>query len=233
MNLGAEPSTYCRVCGTGHIGRSTCPGELPATGAERPGWRINIETPAGHEAIGVLLAPSHDQWRARIVTFPNVLWSAPGGRGTLKFVGNTREEAEAQARLFVERHVEAKRSPRRDGVALVYANLPKTPGGSARPPIAVAPRKASRLPVRFGLDGLLVRGVTVNVSCDGMFVGLGSPADSGRSLLLHLDLHGHTLSLNGLVMWNRDHAEPGRPVGMGVRLSEPPPIYQSFVDSLP
>jgi hypothetical protein len=162
-----------------------------------------------------------------------MLWSAPGGRGTLKFVGATREEAEALAIVFVERHVESKRSPRPDGAARAGAKLQKTPAGPTTSSIAAAPRKAVRLPVRFGLDGFIARGVTVNLSCDGMFVGIGSPADSGQSLLLKLDLHGHTLPLNGLVMWNRCHAEPGRPLGMGIRLSEPPQLYQSFVDSLP
>jgi hypothetical protein len=78
---------------------------------------VNVETPFGHEAIGVLLAPSHDVWRARILTYPNVLWAAPGGRGAIKFVGDTPAEAEARAIKFVEEHVRAKRYLRRDGVA--------------------------------------------------------------------------------------------------------------------
>ena len=233
MGVAAVSHSFCRVCGTGHSGPATCPGELRATGAERPGWRVNIETPFGHEAIGVLLAPSHDQWRARIVTYPNVLWSAPGGRGALKFVGNTREEAEAQAIGFVERHVLAKRYLRRDGLALAEVKRPSSPEGSAHPLVAVAPRKSRVLPVRFGFDRVIARGVTINLSCEGMFVGVGSPIDSGNSLLLHLDLNGHTLPLHGLVMWNRWHAEPERPIGMGIRLSDPPPFYQSFVAALP
>ena len=76
MGLGAASHGFCRVCGTEHQGPASCPGELPATGVERPGWRVQVETPFGHEAIGVLLAPSHEQWRARIVTYPNVLWTA-------------------------------------------------------------------------------------------------------------------------------------------------------------
>src|SRR5260221_8463718 len=119
MGLGAASHGFCRVCGTEHQGPASCPGELPATGVERPGWRVQVETPFGHEAIGVLLAPSHEQWRARIVTYPNVLWTAPGGRGTLKFVGDTPEQAEARAIQFVEQHVRAKRYLRRDGLASV------------------------------------------------------------------------------------------------------------------
>jgi len=233
MGVGAVSQSFCRVCGTGHSGPAACPGELRATGAERPGWRVNVETPFGHEAIGVLLAPSHDQWRARIVTYPNVLWSAPGGRGALKFVGNTREEAEAQAIGFVERHVLAKRYLRRDGLVPADVKRPGTPAASTRSLVAVVPRKTKVLPVRFGIDRVIGRGITLNLSCDGMFVGVGSPVDSGNSLLIHLDLNGHTLPLHGLVMWNRWHAEPERPIGMGIRLSDPPPFYQSFVDGLP
>ena len=233
MSISLASQRFCCVCGSAHSGPGTCPGELRATGAERPGWRVNVETPFGHEAIGVLVAPSHDQWRARIVTYPNVLWSAPGGRGALKFVGNTREEAEAQAIVFIEQHVNAKRYLRRDGLAPVDVKLASTPAGSARALIAVVPRKSRCLPVRLGLDRVIMRGVTVNLSCDGMFVGVSSPADTGRSLLIHLDLDGHTLPLHGLVMWNRWHGEIERPIGMGIRLSEPPPFYQSFVDGLP
>ena len=233
MGVAAVSQCFCRVCGTGHASPATCPGELLATGAERPGWRVNVETPFGHEAIGVLLAPSHDQWRARIVTFPNVLWGAPGGRGTLKFVGTTRHEAEAQAIEFVEQHLHQRNYLRRDALAPVAAVHLDASGPSGRPLCAAATRKTKVLPVRFGFNRVLSRGITFNVSCDGMFVGVGSPVDSGNSLLIHLDVNGHTLSLNGLVMWNRPHAEPQRPAGMGIRLSDPSPIYQQFVNRLP
>jgi len=212
MGIGVVSQRFCAICGSGHGDLETCPGELRATGAERPGWRVRVETPFGHEEIGVLLAPSHDRWRARIVTFPNVLWSAPGRRGALKFVGGTAEEAEAQAIAFVEHHVKAKRH--------------------ARAALSVALRKSKRLPVRFSLDRAISRGVTVNLSAEGMFVGVASPVDGGRSLLIHLDLDGHTLPLRGLVMWNRCRAGSDGPAGMGIRLSDPVPLYQSFVAGL-
>ena len=212
MGIGVISQRLCPICGSGHGELETCPGELHATGAERPGWRVRVETPFGHEEIGVLLAPSQERWRARIVTYPNVLWSAPGRRGALKFVGDTPEQAEAQAIAFVERHVEAKRY--------------------ARPAFSAARRKSKCLPVRFSLDRAISRGVTVNLSAEGMFVGVASPVDGGRSLLLHLDLDGHTIPLRGLVMWNRGCAEQEGPAGMGIRLSDPTPLYQSFVAGL-
>jgi hypothetical protein len=196
---------------------------------------VQVETPSGHEAIGVLLAPSHDRWRARIVTYPNVLWSAPGGRGTLKFFGDTLEQAEAQAIRFVEDHVRAKRYLRRDGMASVGAAASVTSRASSSRPqfLGAVPRKSRCLPVRFGPNRAIVRGVTLNLSVDGMFVGAATPEDGGQSLLIHLNLEGQMLPLRGLVMWSRRRGEPGRPVGMGIRLAEPPTYYRSFVASLP
>jgi hypothetical protein len=75
--------------------------------------------------------------------------------------------------------------------------------------------------------------VTINVSVEGMFIGAVTPESLGRSLSIRLDLDGHTLPLSGFVMWSRRRSEPGRPLGMGIRLSEPPALYQSFVASLP
>jgi Tfp pilus assembly protein PilZ len=99
--------------------------------------------------------------------------------------------------------------------------------------VGVVPRKPRSLPVRFGVDRASLRGMTVNVSTEGMFVRVPTPEDGGQSILIYLDLDGHTLPLRGLVMWSRLRAEPERPAGMGIRLSEPPALYQSFVASLP
>ena len=232
MGIGVVSQRFCSICGSGHGELQTCPGELRATGAERPGWRIRVETPSGHEEIGVLLAPSYDRWRARIVTYPNVLWSAPGRRGALKFVGDTPEQAEARAIAFVERHVKAKRYALRGVSAPGKFSIASSEEGSTHPGFSVAPRKSRCLPVRFSLDRVISRGMTVNLSEEGMFVGVASPVDGGRSLLIHLDLHGHTLPLRGLVMWNRRRAETDGPAGMGIRLSDPTPLYQTFVAGL-
>lgn len=228
MGVGAISHRFCCVCGTEHYGPASCPGELRATGTEKPGWRINVKTPFGHEDIGVLLAPSNDQWRARILTYPNSLWTAPGGRGTLKFVAETKEQAEAQAIAFVRRHVEAKRS-------MGEADARRSAAAAPAPHhlMAIVPRKARLLPVRFGFERALTRGMTVNLSVDGMFIGVSQPDEGGQSLLLHLDLDGHTIPLRGVVMWNRRRAGTQRPSGMGIRLSNPPLLYQSYVAALP
>jgi len=235
MGIGATSPGFCGVCGTGHDPSARCPGEFHATGIEKPGWRVQLSTPFGKESIGVLLAPSHDSWRARIVTYPNVLWSAPGGKGTLKFIAETAGEAEALAIRFIEAHLKARRYAPREGLNAAAAGNAvrrKAPAAPAKF-LAATPRKATRLPVRFGPERALARGVTVNLSDDGMFVGVAKPEECGRSLLIHLEVDGHTLPMRGLVMWNREHGEPERPAGMGIRLSQPPALYQSFVSSLP
>jgi len=227
---------WCPICGTSHDAPRDCPGDLRATGSERPGWRVHVETPFGHEAIGVLLAPSHDIWRARIVTFPNVLWTLPGGRGTMKFVGETPEDAERNAVAYIEQHVRAKRYVRRDALEPVaMPSKPKNAPGEFVPRAlkATSPRKQRALPVRFGSERAATRGVTVNLSSDGMFVGAPSPLEAGRVLFIHLDVSGHTLPLRGFVMWSRPHGQQGRPTGMGIRLTDPPPFYRSFVAALP
>jgi hypothetical protein len=193
---------------------------------------VVVETPFGNEAIGVLLAPSHDVWRARIVTYPNILWTIPGGRGTIKFVGETRADAERRAVEFVSQHVQVKRYLRRDGLAPAAGPKPRP----AIPPaalLATSNRKPTCLPVRFGIDRAATRGTTVNLSDEGMFIGAVDPTDGGRAIHIHLEVNGHTLPMRGLVMWSRRRHEPGRPLGMGIRLSQPPPVYQSLVAMLP
>lgn len=236
VKRGGGRRKWCPVCGTAHDEPRDCPGELRATGAERPGWRVHVETPFGHEAIGVLVAPSHDVWRARILTYPNVLWTLPGGRGTMKFIGATAEDAERSAVAYIEDHVRAKGLLRRDALAPVAAApAAKSAPGEFLPRAlkATSQRKVRSLPVRFGAERASTRGVTFNLSTEGMFVGAPDPPEDGRVLFIHLDVSGHTLPLRGLVMWSRPRGEAGRPVGMGIRLTDPPPFYRSFVAALP
>jgi hypothetical protein len=55
---GVIPSEWCAYCCTRHADAADCPGVLEATGSERPGWRVNVETPQGIQAYGALLAPT-------------------------------------------------------------------------------------------------------------------------------------------------------------------------------
>ena len=215
--------------------------DAPATGPERHGWRVHVETPRGVEAIGVLVAPSGDLWRSRIVTYPNVLWTAPGGQSTLKFLAVSPQEAERAAVAYISAHVRRMGWLRRDGLEPVEAA--PIPVASARRPVArgtrpsrarqQSPRKMKCLPIRFGVSRPSSLAQTVNLSSEGMCVATPSPLEPGEPVRMHFDIHGHTVTLHGFVVWHRARHEFGRPLGMGLRLTDPPAIYTNFVASLP
>ena len=225
----------CPVCCSFHAEATECPGDLKATGPERHGWRVNVETPVGFEAFGVLVAPSRDLWRARIITLPNVLWMAPGGFGTLKFFATTPQEAERRAIAFIEQHCELNGYLRRDALEKVRpgaVTAEAAPAAAARPG-GPPPRKARILPVRFGVSRPSTLAQTVNLSREGMFVGTPVPLARGEACRIALHVEGISMALHGIVMWNRARLETGRPLGMGVRLLDPPPAYGSYVETLP
>ena len=226
--------TWCSVCGGSHAKPHECPGDLRATGPERHGWRVAVETPYGIEAYGVLVAPSLDLWRARIITYPNVLWTVPGGSSTLKFTGATPQEAEAGAVAFVEGHIKTRGYVRRD--------TPDAPAvwryraeAQARVLAAAGPalRKMRAIPVRFGTGPTLFAAMTGNLSESGLFVMTMAPFDPGTGLRVLIDLDTGPVGLKGQVVWQRPRPVSGRPVGMGVQLISPPEPYREFVVELP
>jgi len=225
-------AVWCPTCGSDHAKPEDCPGDLRATGPERHGWRIAVETPHGIEAYGVLVAPAHDKWRARIVTYPNILWTIPGGSRTLKFVGDSPQDAEARAVGFVEGHVKARGYERR--VALDGPTVGRI-RAEARALAAVSPalRKQRSVPVRFGAGPSLITAVTGNLSENGMFVATLAPLDAGLALRVMVDLETGPVGLKGEVIWRRDHIVLGRPIGMGLQLLAPPESYRQFVRELP
>lgn len=229
----------CRACASFHDPLVKCPGELPATGPERHGWRVVVDTPSGVEAYGVLIAESHDAWRARILTFPNVLWLAPGTQSTLKFVGRTPQEAEAKAIAYIDAHCARRKYLRRDGLALVDGAVIPSEGTVTRATPqemwnAVRDvRKLHVVPLRFGTKLPMLLGQTINVSLGGMCIGTASPLSPGLQLIVSVELGIQSISLAGRVVWNRIHQEPGRPLGMGVYLLDPPDDYRTLVERLP
>lgn len=226
--------TFCPVCGGSHVKPEDCPGDLRATGPERHGWRVAVETPFGIEAYGVLVAPSRDRWRSRIITYPNVLWTVPGGAVTLKFVGRSPQDAESQAVAFVEAHIRALGYVRRD--ALDLPAVSRFQAEAAAKAIAAqgpSPRKMRALPVRFGTGPTLFAAMTGNVSESGLFVMTLVPFDPGTDLRVLIDLDTGPLGLRGKVVWKRQRIVLGRPVGMGVQLITPPEPYRDFVVELP
>jgi len=226
--------TWCSVCGGCHGTPRECPGDLRATGPERHGWRVSVETPFGIEAYGVLVAPSLDLWRARIITYPNILWTVPGGAVTLKFPGATPQEAEASAIAFVEGHLKARGYLRLDGL-----DTPTVSGypaeAQARALAAAGPslRKMRSIPVRFGAGPELFAAMTGNLSESGLFVMTLAPFGPGTGLRVVIDLDKGPVGLKGQVVWQRSRPDLGRPVGMGVQLISPPGPYREFVVELP
>lgn len=231
---------WCPVCNTRHSAAADCPGELNATGPERHGWRVTVETPNGIESYGVLIAPCRDVWRARILTYPNVLWLVPGGKTTMKFASKTPEDVERLAIAFIDEHCLERGFRRRDQMVPVEVGA-TNPEAAAASGTGVGPgigrkptaqRRLRSLPIRFGPDRATMLGSTADLSEEGMFIMTPVPLEAGTSVLLHLDLVGTTVPLQGLVMWNRVRREPGRPVGMGVRIVNPPQVYVNFVKTL-
>ena len=103
-----SPVHWCTVCGTEHSLEERCPGELTLTGPEQRCWQTSADTPTGLRGYGVLVAQAGDYWRARILTFPNILWTIPGGWASMKFVGRTKAEAEVKAVQYIRDHCDRK-----------------------------------------------------------------------------------------------------------------------------
>ena len=89
-----QSTPWCTVCCTRHAPGGDCPGSLLATGPERHARKITaIAKDNRVEYHGILIAEAGDHWRARIFTYPDVLWRVPGGAGTVKFAGTTARDA--------------------------------------------------------------------------------------------------------------------------------------------
>ena len=225
-------SGWCEICCTKRSESHECPGDLRATGDERHGWRINVETPQGVEAYGVLVAETSGPWRARILTYPNILWLVPGGRGTIKFAGDTPREAEQHAIRFIREHCRARGYQVRQETAIEH---PGSFDSESMGP-AVCPRPAERkvrfLPLRFGVAGATEPGGTGNLSETGLFIITNLPLKIGSELEMLLNVNQKPVALSGRVCWMRKNPHVGRSPGMGVQLTEPPRLYVDYVRSL-
>ena len=225
-------SLCCKACGSIHPGEKRCPGEIQPTGPESAGWRVNVGTGNGIEAFAVLVTPCGGFWRARILTFPNVLWKVPGRAETLKFIASSPRQVLDQAIAFVRGHCSARGFTLR-GESMLVSLTALGPGGSlvmAEP----APRKLRFLPVQFGIVRPSESGGTGNMSETGLFVITRAPIDAGHELRLMLHAEDAALDLTGCVIWTaKELRESDRPPGMGIRLVEPPAPYLTYVRRLP
>jgi len=222
---------WCYTCCTDHPPGDACPGSLLATGEERHGWRILVTTPFGAEIYGVLVASCRGLWRARVLTYPNILWIIPGG-GSIKFVGSGPRDVERQAIEFIKQHCKMR------GLA-IEQKLPTVESGTVEPEhdAAVAgalkvesrKRKVDGLPVKFGVGHVTQDAVTDNYSEGGMFIRTDAPLPQESSIQIELEIQGLRIPLSGIVQWVREADEDGRAAGMGVKIHHSPPRYIHFV----
>ena len=220
---------WCVACGIEHDTTRSCPREIDPTGPERPGWRITVETPTGHEAYGILLAPIGSRWRARIMTFPRMLWLVPGGRTTVKFLGQNAPDAEEKAVGFIREHCYRRGYKMRDEFASVEPDIP----APVRPIYEHQhPRFFRELKLRFGPSMPTIIGSTRDVSENGLFVATPAPLARSAGVGILLQLEHCAIPLRGDVRWCRNIPALHRPVGMGIQLLDPPKDFIRYVHAL-
>jgi len=183
----------------------------------------------------VLVAPTHDYWRARILTFPSMLWCVPGGHGTIKFIGSSAGEAESAAIEFIKENCEQRGYALLGEPAMVEAESLDKEAQSEdadAPEILGRQRFLKLLSIRFGVDKPTRVGRTADLSIGGLFIITEEPLRPATQLKMRLDLEGFAVPLSGLVAWYRPKAEQGRQPGMGIQLDHAPPMYNRYVDRL-
>jgi Tfp pilus assembly protein PilZ len=225
--------SWCKLCGVEHSPEASCPRQIQATGPEKTRWRVVAQTDRGIEGFGVLMAEAGTRWRARIVTFPKILWTIPGGGETMKFLDRSETECLRRAVDYLRSHCIARGFLMRDELqvvkarrrsAVVGAPVPKT-GGSA-------PRYDRKLPVMFGRNRPTIPAFTANMSETGLFVATRTPLCDGELAGLTLELEDSKVPLRGAVAWNSVRRDAIERAGMGMRLVNPPSVYREYVRAL-
>lgn len=222
--------SWCTICGTEHLLGLRCPGVLVASGPEAASWRVTVETPRGMQGYAVLVAPIGERWRARILTYPNVMWTVPGGGISIKFVGRTADEAQRKAIAFIRLHCGDRSYLLHDDLEPVSEAVFKE--RAARSLEILEPRYERNLLVRFGYSRPTMAATTVNISESGMFVTTPRPLAEGVLAGLLLELEYCKVPLRGSVIWKRTRPQLGRVPGMGLSLIRPPPLYVRYVQAL-
>jgi hypothetical protein len=96
-----------------------------------------------------------------------------------------------------------------------------------------APRHRVEMMVEFDEGGSRVKGVTGEISRSGMFVRSARLPNCGPAVNLTVHLPGgRELLLKGRVVPNSGPADPTRPAGFGLRLTEKPDEYDDFLSRL-
>ena len=188
-----------------------------------------------NEVYGILLAEAEPHWRARLLTYPSMLWCIPGARETMKFVADSPGKAEELALEFIREHCRDR------GIRILDDNLAdelesgpidREYAPQRHVESALAERHVRLYEIRFGATKADTRARTRDLSRGGLFVVTDQPLSPGRALKMLLELDDYTIPLVGTVAWVRTRAESGRPAGMGIELRDPPPMYVRHVRSV-
>lgn len=224
---------FCRYCGSQHTSQDPCPGELLATGAERHGWRVAVEGgKLGVQVLGTLVAPVGTIWRARIITYPRVLWMIPGGGGSMKFLGSTAVEAEKTAIDYITLHCQLRGHKMNVAVPAVRSesvDLEQDAKTAGSKKVRASQRQLRAITIRFGIGALTSTAETGDLSETGVFIRTETPLPVGAELQMYIELSRFGVPLRGIVQWSRDKHTPGRSVGMGVKLFQPHPRYLHYI----
>jgi uncharacterized protein (TIGR02266 family) len=228
----AREVIWCRHCGCQqHRKGERCPGEVLATGPERHGARLLAETAEGPLVFGTLVAPAGARWRARLLTYPNILWVVRHG-GTMKFMAGTAASAERAAIDYLKAHCKARGFKLRKEVpSVVSGNVDheQQPEVVESNEAQASQRRLQAVRVRYRWEGAMLEAETDDLSECGLFIRTHTPADVGTTIQLRVDMGGFGITLRGVVRWTRPEQEPGRPAGMGLELICPHPRYIHFV----
>lgn len=229
-----QSKPWCTVCCTRHAPGGDCPGSLLATGPERHARKFTSVTEDNRvEYYGILIAEAGDHWRARIFTYPDVLWRVPDGARTVKFSGATARDAESRAIDYVEEHCNEHgctiSETVEDEIPLPVeaenADHKKARGGKED-------RHLCKVPIRFGEEMATQVATTANFSAHGIYIATDKLVEKGKRLRMSLTVQAYTISLVGTVMWVRNNEEPGKPKGIGVQLEKPPALYLRYVEEV-
>jgi len=181
------------------------------------------------EYYGVLIAEAGECWRARVFTYPNMLWSVPGGRGTIKFAGATAKEAETLAVDFLRDHCDSRRFTMQDANEEPSAGWGQGTTDRSATHAGKERRHPCKVPIRFGQDKASQAATTANLSPGGIYIATDKPMEKGKQIRMLLDVQAYTIPLSGTVAWVRVNEEAGKPRGMGVRLLQPPALFLRYV----
>jgi len=96
-------------------------------------------------------------------------------------------------------------------------------------------RVNKKLMVNFSLDGLENLGITSNISKKGMSIALTEMFYSNKNISIFIALPKDVLNIKGKVKWSKKfHNRFSGDIvgGMGVRITESPPEYLDYLETI-